>query len=331
MIRKKRYWEEMASFISGEMDHEQAGSFLSKASKDQQLNKEYQLMKKTWDHFNSNPAEKYRDTGKAWAVLNRRIENEGLTQKQQPVTRRITSGHLLRLAAVALLILAIGIPVIYYSLDRPGGGEGLYKYSSPEGTLTVNLPDGSRVFLNEGAQLHYNDAVEQQREVTLKGEGYFDVTADHARPFLVNAGKVTLTVLGTSFNVREEENSSVEVFVESGSVKVYLKDVNQTTTLEAGQLCKANGSLMISKMEDLNYLAWKTRDFKFVDESIEEILRVLEKAYHVDVRTENIADAGMRLTTSYSNQSFDAILNTICTALNITYEKEGKVYILQPN
>jgi transmembrane sensor len=331
MIRKKRYWKEMASFISGEMDHERADSFLIKASKDQQLNKEYQLMKKTWDHFSSNPADRYRDTGKAWTLLNRRIENEELNQQQMPVTRRISTGNFLRLAAVALLILAIGIPVLYYSLTGPGGEEGLYKYNSPEGTLTVSLPDGSRVFLNKGAQLQYNDAVEQQREVTLKGEGYFDVAADQDRPFLVNAGKVTLTVLGTSFNVREEENSSVEIFVESGSVKVDLKDVNQTTTLGAGQLCKANGSFMISTMEDLNYLAWKTRDFKFVDESIEEILRVLEKAYHVDVRTENITEAGMRLTTSYSNQSFDSILSTICTALNITYEKEGKVYILQPN
>ena len=320
----------MACYLAGEMNDEQAENFRSKTDGDQQLKNEYELMKKSWDNFNSNPAEKYMDTGKAWEVLNRRMENDGLMQEHTPVVRLNRMNYALRIAAVALLIMVVGIPVLYYTVNHLRES-GLLEYSSPEGILTVDLPDGSRVFLNEGATLQYNGSGEKQREVTLKGEGYFDVAADNDRPFQVNAGKVVVTVLGTSFNVRQPENATVEVFVESGSVRLDLQEENQSITLGPGQFGQADGSLKISKLKDLNYLSWKTLDFKFVDESVDEVLRILEKAYHVDVRMEKIEDAGMRLTTTYSNQSFDTILNTICAALNMSYDKEGKVYILQPN
>lgn len=321
----------MAGYLAGEMEHEQASNFISGICENQQLKNEYELMKNTWDRFYSNPAEKYKDTGQAWQILNRRLENDNLLEEHQPVVRIYSRGFALRMAAIALLILAVGIPVVYYSINQSHKSRGAIEYSSPEGILTVDLPDGSRVFLNEGANLQYNESPEKQREITLKGEGYFDVTTDKNRPFLVNTGKVTVTVLGTSFNIRESDSRSVEVFVESGSVKLELQEQNQSIILGPGQLGQADQELKISKLDDLNYLSWKTLDFKFIDESIEEIFRVLENAYHVEVRTGNIKNTGMRLTTSYSDQSFETILNTICTALDITYEKEGKVYILQPN
>ena len=321
----------MAGYLAGEMEHEQSQSFLSGMVDNQQLKNEYELMKHTWDRYHSNPSEKYKDTDKAWQLLNERLEKDNLFEKHQPVTRINSRGFALRMAAIALLVLAVGIPVLYYSLNRSNTNNGAIEYSSPEGILTVDLPDGSRVFLNEGAYLNYNESPEQQREATLRGEGYFDVTTDNDRPFMVNTGKVTVTVIGTSFNIRESDKRSVEVFVESGSVKMELEEQNQSIILGPGQLGQADSDLKISKLDDLNYLAWKTLDFKFIDESINEIFRILEKAYHVEVKTGNIKNTGMRLTTSYSNQSFETILNTICTALDITYEKKGKVYILQPN
>lgn len=320
----------MAGYLAGEMSDKQAKKFRSKIDGNEKQKNEYELMKNSWDKFDSNPAEKYMDTEKAWEALSRRIENDGLMQRHTPVVRMDRVHYALRIAAVVILIMAVGIPALYYTVNN-SRESGLLEYSSPEGVLTVDLPDGSHVFLNEGATLQYDGSGKKQREVTLKGEGYFDVAADNNRPFQVNAGKVIVTVLGTSFNVRQPENAPVEVFVESGSVRLDLQQENQSIQLEAGQFGQADGSLKISKMKDLNYLAWKTLEFKFVDESVDDVLRILEKAYHVDVRIKKIEDAGMRLTTSYSNQPFDTILNTICTALNMSYDKEGKVYILQPN
>ncbi len=142
---------------------------------------------------------------------------------------------------------------------------------------------------------------------------------------------MVVTVLGTSFNIKETENKAIQVFVESGKVRVDLEKGYESLILLPGELGEANGHLSSSTQHNENYLAWKTKDFKFVDESINDIFEVLEQAYHVEVSSDKVLINDMRLTTTYSGQSFDAILNTICTALNMNYEKDGKVYKLQTN
>lgn len=330
MKKTQKYWNDIAGQLTGEMDNVQTQAFLEKAGKDQQLKNDYELMKKTWDQFSTNPDHKYMDTGRAWAKLNKRMEDDGLMEAHMPASHVLNTQYYLRIAAVILVILAVGIPAVYYSVQK-GEQQEIMTYQAQEGTLTVDLPDGSRVFLNEGAALDVEDGFENARNVKLRGEGYFDVLSDPERPFRVNSGKVTITVLGTSFNIREKTDQSVEVFVQSGKVRMDLADHNQGIILGPGQLGKADQDLQTILLNDDNYLSWKTKEFKFVDESLDNILQVLERSYHVEVKTGEVADANLRLTTSYRNQSFDAILSTICAALDMNYEKEGKVYILHSN
>ncbi|MDF1570991.1 MAG: FecR domain-containing protein [Bacteroidales bacterium] len=330
MKKKPTYWNNIAGYLSGEMNLVQTREFLDEVNKDQQLKNDFELMKRTWDQFNTNPGDKYRDTGKAWSKLNNRMEEDGLLEEHVPAVSIHKMQYFLRIAAVILVILAVGIPAVYYSADK-GEQQEMVTYEAREGTLTVDLPDGSRVFLNQNAGLEVNNDFENARTVKLRGEGFFDVLADPERPFRVTSGKVTVTVLGTSFNIREAMDQSVEVFVESGKVRVDLADQDQCITLGPGQLGKANVMLETSTLDDDNYLSWKTKEFKFVDETVDNILQILERSYHVEVITENVNASGLRLTTSYSEQSFDAILSTICAALDMHYEKAGKVYILHAN
>jgi ferric-dicitrate binding protein FerR (iron transport regulator) len=330
MKQKPTYWNNIAGYLTGEMNPAQSREFLEKVNRDRQMKNDYELMKQTWDQFSANPGAGYKDTGKAWSELYSRMEEDGLLDDNVPVMRIGRMQYLLRIAAVILVILSVSVPAVYYSA-RKGEQQQMMTYEAREGTLTVDLPDGSRVFLNESAGLEVNKDFENERTVKLRGEGFFDVLADPERPFRVSSGKVIVTVLGTSFNVRETVDQSVEVFVESGKVRMDLADQGQGITLGPGQLGKANLKLETSILDDENYLSWKTKEFKFVDEPIENILQILERSYHVEVITEHVAASGFRLTTSYNDQSFDAILNTICTALDMHYEKEGKVYILHTN
>jgi len=328
-------WNRIAGYLSGELDREQQQQFLEDISQDAALNHDFETMKKTWNNFSTNPSEKYRDTGSAWNSLKHRIECEGMTgeESEPPKTSRfITRSALYRLAATVALVLAVGIPAMLFMFDRESPGDETIYHHAAEGVLTVDLPDGSRVFLNEGSNLDYTPSFNEQREVRLEGEGYFDVMADPENPFRVNAGKVVVTVLGTSFNVKETvETKAVEVFVESGSVEVALEASDERVTLEPGDLGLATENLQVDTQADENYLSWKTRKFKFVDEQVVEILSVLEKSYHVDIIAGGISLEDRRLTTTYNEQSFDAILSTICAALDLNYEKEGKVYTLHSN
>ena len=225
MRKSKKYWNEIAAYLSGELDVKEAETFLLKVEKDKQMNKNYILMKKTWNNYNSNPEEKYNDTTGAWKSLQNRISDLGVQKFDQAQIRISHLQYTLRIAAIILLILTVGIPVIYFSANEISTGKAAIEHSSDNGILTVYLADGSRVFLTEGSKLEYEKTFEEKRNVTLEGEGYFDVMSDPNRPFRVNAGKVIVTVLGTSFNIKEAGEDAIQVFVKAGKVQVDMKKV----------------------------------------------------------------------------------------------------------
>ncbi len=331
MKRKNKYWKDLAAYLTREMNNEQIEKFLLELKDKQQLNNDYELMKKTWNEFRNNPAEKYSDTSAAWAKLNDKIRKEGMLENAKPIVRLNSINYFIRMAAVILILLAVGIPTILYSYNEFGKRNEIIGHKCENGILTVDLPDGTRVFLNEGSNLEYRKDYEVKRNVNIEGEAFFNVMADPKRPFRVNSGKVVVTVLGTSFNIRETALKSTEVFVESGKVRVDMKNLDESVILNPGEIAEVNRHLTTSEQLDPNYLSWKTKDFKFIDEEVDQILRILEQSYHVEVRSEAGTLSDMRLTTEYSDQSFDAILSTICTALALYFEKEGKVYILHTN
>ncbi|HYW94808.1 MAG TPA: FecR domain-containing protein, partial [Bacteroidales bacterium] len=193
-----------------------------------------------------------------------------------------------------------------------------------------DLPDGSHVYLNMGAEIMLPSGFTQNRTLILKGEGFFDVSHDPSRPFSVKAGNTIITVLGTSFNVKENKSDNmVEVFVESGKVKVRGKDGSSGITLLPGQFGISDGKEpLVSRRDNTNYLSWKTREFRFVNASLDQIIKTLEQAYHVNVDTGNVKVSALKLTSTYYNQSFDSVLETICTAFNLSYTTTDKGYKL---
>lgn len=330
MTTQQDKWSKIAGYLAKEMNEEQEKEFLLDMQDNQLLKNDYDLMMKTWKQFDENPEEKYMDSSAAWNALKNKISKDGLLNEEELQYRITGRQQFLRIAAVIVMILAVGVPSLYFAIQKAPATASI-EHSSVDGVLTVDLPDGSRVFLNKGAKLNYKRSFEEKREVNLRGEGYFDVMSNPKKPFNVNTGRVVVTVLGTSFNIKESKDREVEVYVESGSVQVSMDEIKESIILKPGQLGTASEILETSAQENANYLSWKTKDFKFVDESIEDILKVLTSSYHVEVVTDNISLQGKRLTTAYNDQSFDAILSTICLAHNLDYEKEGKVYILQSN
>ena len=87
----------------------------------------------------------------------------------------------------------------------------------------IKLPDGSTALLNEGSTLKYPDSFSGQasREVSLIGEAFFDIKHNPTKPFVVHTGKLSTTVLGTSFNVKAyADDDDITVTVTRGKVKV---------------------------------------------------------------------------------------------------------------
>jgi len=86
-----------------------------------------------------------------------------------------------------------------------------------------------------------------------------------------------------------------------------------------------------SLQEDPNYISWKTKDFIFVNAELTRVIRKLEESYHVEIRADGVELNGLRLTSTYREQSIDAILETIATAFGMAVHKEKDTYYLTIN
>lgn len=320
---------EMARYLAGEMSTNEEIAFLSKSGSSQQQRSELKDMEKHWKYFDQNSSDKSWDTGRAWKQLHQKLESEGLLEegiRGEGMGRRMRA---LRIAATVLLVLALGIPSLYFGVIRESSTTQLSQ-AAIEGVNMVNLPDGSRVYLNKGSEISYPRAFTTQRAIELSGEAFFEVMSDPANPFTVHSGNVVVSVLGTSFNVKQLKDSpQVEVYVKSGKVNMSLEESDQSLTLNPEEFGLAvNTQLTHSELALPNYISWKTKEFKFVDTRLTDVLHELEESYHVSIESENVDLSQRRITTSYSGQSIDAILETIGTAFGLSVSHENDTYLL---
>ncbi|TDQ11293.1 FecR family protein [Pedobacter metabolipauper] len=163
-------------------------------------------------------------------------------------------------------------PVKYNSIVIPRGGQ-----------YQLVLPDGTLVMLNAESSLRFPVIFNgNHRQVELKGEAYFEVAKNKAKPFKIKTHGVDIEVLGTHFNVNSYRNEINTTLLE-GSVK--LKSAKDAVVLKPGQSgVLENGSHLVVKVADLeSVMAWKNGYFVFHDETVRSIMEKAARWYDVDV------------------------------------------------
>lgn len=196
------------------------------------------------------------------------------------------------------------------NLKTPYGGE--YK---------VTLADGTKVWLNAGSSLKYPAAFNgNDRTVEIKGEGYFEVAENKAKPFRVLTTDGTeVKVLGTKFNVKAYEGESAvtatlvsgAVAIQNGTEQKNMKPNEQAVVTSAGITIKPR-----SRDEVNQTLAWKNGQINFEGETAQTILKQIERWYIVDTRVE----PGTPVTTLTGNVERTASLPEVLNLLNSTNE-----------
>ena len=330
-MKNERYTE-MSRFLSGEMDPAEEVAFRRELERDPDTLRELRQMEITWKWYDIRFSGSRNDSRQAWGRLRHRLEQDGMLEETQPAGSPFFQSGPWRVAAAVILVVALGFPALFFGLQERSDRTAPRSHYAEKGVRTVDLPDGSRVFLNQGSGLSYPEEFIHQREVRLSGEAFFEVMSDPANPFTVRSGKVVVSVLGTSFNVKKAKPAGeVEVFVENGRVRVAQDDSPQYMTLEKGELARV-GDGMIDKgtAVDPNYISWKTKEFKFVDAELDEVLKELEESYHVEIVADEEVIEGLMITTSYMEQSIDSILETIATAFGLSVTlRDSRYYLTQ--
>ncbi|MCF8232474.1 MAG: FecR domain-containing protein [Bacteroidales bacterium] len=259
------------------------------------------------------------NTTKGWEEFLSRVKAH---KKRHIIRRRLT--YVSGIAAAAAVVL-FGV----FSLLKPDHQE--YKAYSASGIEEIELPDGSEVTLNKDGKVKYPDNfLGDTREITIFGEGFFEVETDEKHPFIVKAGQFRVEVLGTSFNVKQTGQSSYEVYVKEGSVLVYEQgNRSEGKKLLPGDLVSLeSGFSQQLKTVGRNYLSWKTKELVFANTPLKKVVSDLEEYYGVDITIEDASLKEERLTTRFKDKPVEEALKVIELIFNVNAEKKKNNHIV---
>ncbi|SHF76215.1 ferric-dicitrate binding protein FerR, regulates iron transport through sigma-19 [Arenibacter palladensis] len=310
-----------------------------------ELDSKEQIFLDQWISLSQENKKKFGIYEKLWKrsgelLLSNTIDVEASllkTKKRIPDFRfkRRTSFGNLRVAAAMILAMGLGFLFNYLlgANDLIDGTSGTVyqEVRASYGTRTkILLADGTNVWLNSGSTLKFpvsfDDA--EERVVELNGEGYFDVTKNESKPFIVNTSGLDVKVYGTSFNVSAyEEYDSMEVALVEGKVslvqgakgsrKEYMV-LNPNDVVECSISEKRLSRISDSKMS--KYTAWKEGKIVFYGDPIDKVVSRLEKWYNVDIEISDKALENYRFTATFNDESLEQVLKLLSLSSPMEYK-----------
>lgn len=227
-------------------------------------------------------------------------------------------------AAVLLLLGTVFIFYQYANLQQEPQAE-LTLAGTSDNLQKITLSDGTTVWLNRDSELLYPKNFDgATRTVYLKGEGYFEVTPNKQKPFVVRSGLSKTTVLGTSFNLRSyADEQETKLTVMSGRVTFAINDDREKLTVKPGEsatLANATRILQKETTTDVNVLSWKTGHLAFNNTQLKHIVTTLSKHFHTHIILQNPALDNCRFTGDFQDSDAESALKIITRATGTTYK-----------
>ncbi|WP_316814113.1 FecR family protein [Pedobacter heparinus] len=183
------------------------------------------------------------------------------------------------------------------------------------GQFQVNLPDGTRVWLNAASTLTFPIVFKNsERTVRLDGEAYFEVSKDVSRPFRVQSGSQVVEVLGTHFNINAYVD---ELFIKTtlleGSVRISLLGSSNARILKPGQESNVGktGTVAVKQADLEQAVSWKNGKFVFTGDNIESIMRKLSRWYNVDIEFRGDMSGKNFVGTVFRYQTIQDVLKAL--------------------
>lgn len=240
-------------------------------------------------------------------------------------------------ASIAILILSASIVTIgWVSSRQVMMAQVPIVLEVPEGAIShLTLSDGTQVTLNGGSRLTYPAAFSKNREVTLQGEGFFDVRNKAESPFIVHTKQFSAKVLGTRFSFKAYDDDRKAVLtLEEGSVQVLTDRCDDNMILSPNQqVVKDNttGTLFLQEVDAGEYTCWKDGVLVFKDQTLAEISTILERRFNVRIEIDSEALRNDKYVASFRKHvSLDDILKKLSYQRSWTYTREnGKIRLVK--
>jgi transmembrane sensor len=325
-------WDTLARFVAGETSaHEMShvGQWLD-------ANPAERALLERLTEVTSAAPDAGIDVEAALAKMHARMSDVGKTP-----TLSISAGAPTRrwwpTAWVGLLAAAAIVGILVMSRRQPT--------SAPENTATVaartlttgvgkrdsiTLADGSRVLLGPDSRLTVpGDFGTSARTVELRGDAYFDVRHDAARPFAVRVGSAVIQDIGTTFTVESDDANATVVTVVTGSVR--LRGVNAAQDAgvvlsagERGSIDEAGRTSSERAVAAADDVAWTTGKLVFRDASFTRVAAEVYRWYGVRLHVSDPSLMSQHIYTQlFTNQPIDEVLHVIELSLGVRIERQG--------
>ncbi|WP_108425272.1 FecR family protein [Flagellimonas amoyensis] len=241
-------------------------------------------------------------------------------------------------AAIALVFS------LAYVLMRPMGNVETSVYATAETVTsigenrTIELSDGTKITLNANTTLSYPKTFTgESREVSLKGEAFFDVAHNPEKPFVVSTDNgMKIKVLGTVFNVRSyPEDLNVETTLVSGKVKVVGERDKKTVVLNPSQRAtyvKNEDKLIVDNVQTENFTAWREGKLIYDETPMRQVIGDLKRKYRIAFSVESQEIMDYKYTGEFDNLSIEQIMDLFEVSSPILYKmKDNQITLYMEN
>lgn len=265
----------------------------------------------------------------------------GSIQKEnKPVGKTRIIGKYLQMAAGYAAAVLVGAALVFVFThtrtlpEQVQGGSFIVQTDNSDRSFT-QLPDGSRIWLNKGTKIEYNQQFGiRNRNVLLNGEAYFEVAKNKKLAFVVKTKSIDVTALGTSFNVNAyDDGNEVTTTLYTGKVNVQSTLTGYKTILnpfEVAVFSKTKDKITTYVFTGPDKPVWMEPEFRFDMLPLIDITKQLEHNYTVVFVYRNQKIKHLKFSGTFDrDEKLDEILRVIKINTNIDYAIKNDSVIIK--
>jgi transmembrane sensor len=326
---EERKWYLAARSLTDTLTAEEADEW-KMILQDHSFNSQFERVKKYWNETETLPYLSI-NTEEDWNKVAGKIRTLDTTKE-----RKLFPALKYAAAVAAVAVASMFIWKLNFLSDDT---RAITKIEAPKGARSsVTLPDSSHVWLNAESSITFDQEFgKENRNVSLEGEAFFDVTKDDV-PFKVHTKAYDIAVLGTAFNVKvySDDDMSTTTLVH-GSLKVtringkgdseeLLLRPNEKIILRGDSTSRISNAITLEKNIDAAAEAeWKDGWLTVRGESLEELSKKIERLYNVRIEFQNENMKSYRYSGRIQQFSLEQVMNALALTSPVRFEIHEKL------
>lgn len=319
-----RYIVLTTRYLSGELSQEELKELREWVAASSENTDDFQRIKNLWDASHPAFAPERIDTQAALQKI-----SEQMLRKESKPRNRTLLPTLQRVAAV--LFIPLLLCAVFFAWKAGSSTEPVVacnKVTSPYGVISqLQLPDGSKVWLNTNSSITYPSVFERggKRVVEMSGEAYFEVQSDKAHPFVVRTGGIDVLATGTQFNVNTYDQTVVTLV--EGRVGVRVQERDYPLLPDQQIAVTGSGEVITTDVDPFQSVSWKDGLLAFRDARLEDVFKRLQQIYHVEFVIQDPEINSYVYRATFRGETIDRIVNLLMISSPIRFEEvdSGKI------